>query len=274
MIGQPEPAPGPVVDAATVKQCCARLYESDVVRLLLGDSFHPGGARLTGRLGTLLGVDAASEILDVASGLGSSAMSLAERHGCRVLGVDYGSENVARATAAAAARGLSDRVRFERADAEALPLPDASVDIVICECALCTFPDKAAAAREFARVLRPGGQVGLCDVTRSAEMPPDELADLFSWIACLGDAKSVDGYVALLEAAGLQVAEVERRDDALQDVVNDVRGRLLAAEVMAGLGKLDLPGFDFRGANDMARTATRAIRAGHLGYAIVTATKV
>jgi SAM-dependent methyltransferase len=267
------PAATGAQDPASVKQCCARLYESDVARILLGDSFHPGGTRLTGRLGTLLNVTRDSFVLDVASGPGASAMALAEQHGCRALGVDYGRENVAKATAAAAARGLSDRVRFEYADAEALPLADGSVDFVICECAFCTFPDKPAAARELARVLRSGGRVGLCDVTRSAEMPPDELDDLFSWIACLGDARPVEGYVAALEGAGLHVSDVERHDEALQDVVKEVRGKLLAAEVLTGLGKLDLPGFDFRAANEMARTATRAIQTGLLGYAIIIAAK-
>jgi len=60
-----------------------------------------------------------------------------------------------------AAKGLGGRVHFERADAELLPVADASFDVVICECAFCTFLNKAAVAREFVRVLRAGGQVGL-----------------------------------------------------------------------------------------------------------------
>ncbi len=264
----------PLGGAPALKQCCARAYEGDLARLLLGDSFHPGGLRLTDRLGALLHLTPEAIVLDVASGVGASAMALAERYGCGVLGVDYGRQNAVRAAAAAAARGLSHRISFAQADAEALPLADASVDVVICECAFCTFPDKGAVAAEFARVLRPGGQVGLCDVTRSPEIPSGELNDLLAWIACLGDARPIADYVGTLTRAGLSVSTVERHDEALEAVVDQVRGRLLAAEVLTGLGKLDLPDVDFRTANRMARAALEAIHAGQLGYATIVADRM
>ena len=139
----------------TVKQCCARLYESDFAKLLLGDSFHPGGVQLTERLGTLLGLTPQSRVLDVASGKGTSALFLAERFGCEVVGIDYSGRNVEEANAAAAAKGLSRACSFRAGDAERLPVADASFDAIICECAFCTFPDKpAAAARVRARASR------------------------------------------------------------------------------------------------------------------------
>src|SRR5690348_705826 len=147
------------VSGETVKQCCARIYESEFARLLLGDSFHPGGLKFTERLGELLELSPQSRVLDVASGKGTSAIFLAERFGCEVVGIDYGGENVEQANQAAAAKVLQHRVRFERADAESLSAEDASFDTVICECAFCTFPDKVGAAAQFARVLRVGGRV-------------------------------------------------------------------------------------------------------------------
>ena len=90
-----------------VKACCATLYESDFARLLLGDSFHPGGLRLTERLGAKLGLGAGREVLDVASGKGESAMFLAQRFGCEVVGVDFGPENVRQAHARAEAPASS-----------------------------------------------------------------------------------------------------------------------------------------------------------------------
>ncbi len=60
--------------ADNIKQCCARLYESDFAKILLGDSFHPGGLALTERLGVLLDLGPNSRVLDVASGTGNSAI--------------------------------------------------------------------------------------------------------------------------------------------------------------------------------------------------------
>src|SRR6516225_11199860 len=162
-----------------VKQCCARIYESDFARLLLGDSFHPGRTRLTERLGQLLGLGAQSRVLDIASGTGTSALFLAERFGCEVVGVDYGSHNVEQSNAAASARGWDKRVCFRTGDAEGLPFPDAFFDAVICECAFCTFPNKTAAADEFARVLPSGGGIGLSDLTRGPVLP-EELSGLLA----------------------------------------------------------------------------------------------
>src|SRR6516165_9932867 len=141
--------------------------------MLLGDSFHPGGTRLTERLGELLGLGPQSRVLDIASGTGTSALFLAERVGCEVVGVDYGSHNVEQSNAGATARSLDKRVNFRTGDAERLPFPDGSFDAVICECAFCTFPDKTAAAAEFLRVLRSGGGIGLSDLTRGSALPEE-----------------------------------------------------------------------------------------------------
>lgn len=174
--------------ASEVKQCCARLYESEIVRRLLGESFHPGGAALTERLGALLELSPEHVVLDAASGNGTSALFLAQRFGCQVIGVDLGAENVARATTEAERLGIADLLRFQVGDAEQLPIDDSTIDAVVCECASCTFPDKPKAAREFAPVLRPGGRVGLSDITRSPG-PPGESADLMAWVAYLADAR-------------------------------------------------------------------------------------
>lgn len=256
--------------SAGVKQCCARLYETELVSRLLGESFHPGGLVLTERLGELLELGPGRRVLDAASGTGASAIALARRFGCEVIGVDLSPQNVARASAEALRLDVADLVRFEVADAERLPLIDASVDAVICECAFCTFPAKGQAAAEFARVLRSGGRVGLSDITREGNQP-DELADLLAWVACLADATTAQGYAEWLERAGFVEVAVEPHDEALATLVRDIGTRLLAADIMAGLGKLDLTGIDLPAANRLAKQARRAITERRLGYAVVTA---
>lgn len=115
-----------------VKTCCATLYESDIARLLVGDSFHPGGLRLTRRLGEQLHLGAGLRVLDVASGKGESAIFLAQTFGCEVVGLDFGAENVRESTARAGA--VSPLVTFRQGDAEKLDLSGASFDAVLCEC--------------------------------------------------------------------------------------------------------------------------------------------
>ena len=231
------------VEHEQIKQCCARLYESDLARFLLGDSFHPGGLALTGQLGRMIGLNASSRVLDVACGKGTTAVFLAKEFECEVVGIDYGEQNIAAARALAQTEHLDARVRIDRSDAETLPFSDECFDAVICECAFCTFPDKAAAAREFFRVLRRGGHLGISDLTRS-EILPKDLDGLLAWVACIGDAQTVEGYVAYLQDTGFSVDSIERQNDSLKEMVDQVRMKLLGAEIMAGLNKLQLPGID------------------------------
>jgi arsenite methyltransferase len=256
--------------ATEIKACCAAVYESDWARLRLGDSLHPGGLALTERLGKLLRLGPGRRVLDVASGSGASALYIAERFGCEVVGVDYGEESVAVARITATEAGLADRVRFEQGDAEELPFPSASFDAILCECAFCTFPGKQAAAAEFARLLRPGGRLGFSDLTRSGELPPD-LEGLLAWVACMADARPVEEYAGYLEAAGLAIERVESHDAALGQMVSDVRARLLGVELLIKAKKIDLPGADFQEARKIARSAAEAIRQGKLGYALLVA---
>lgn len=260
----------PPGESAEIKTCCANLYQSDLARALLGDSFHPGGEKLTKRLGEHLGLRPGTKVLDVASGRGESAILLARHFGCSVVGVDFGPENVREATLCAAAAEVSDLVSFVEGDAERLNFPDASFDAVICECAFCTFPDKAAAASEFARVVRPGGALGLSDLTRSGPLPP-ELEGLLSWIACIADALPVDDYIGHLAAAGFGMTTVEPNDNALAEMARDIQGKLLGLELMVKLKKLDLPGADFDQARALAQAAGKAIQRGLLGYTLIVA---
>ncbi len=258
------------MEDTNVKQCCATFYGSDLARMLLGESFHPGGVRLTQRIGELLGVTSAARVLDVAAGPGTSALHLAKVFGCSVTGIDLSEANISAARAAAEAQGLSQLAQFELADAERLPFSDASFDAIVCECAFCTFPGKDIAAAEFARVLKRGGGVGISDLTRTAA-PLPELEGLLAWIACIGDALPVQEYGSILTHAGLSVEKTEMHDEALGEMVRGVQSRLLGVEIASGLGKLDIPGLDLSAAKQFASAAAEAIRGGKLGYTILIA---
>lgn len=255
---------------ATLKSCCAGAYESEFARMLLGDSFHPGGLDLTRRLGRLLGLRPGLRVLDVASGRGESAIFLAWEFGCEVVGAELGSRNVREANARAAAAGVAHLVTFLEGDAERTSFPDASFDRVTCECAFCTFPDKPAAAREMARVLRHDGRIGITDLTRRGPLPAD-LNGLLSWIACIADALPVAEYSAALRTASFEVTLVEEHDNCLVQMAKDIQGRLLGIELLAGLKKAELPGIDLSQARQFTRAAMKAVQDGALGYTLILA---
>jgi SAM-dependent methyltransferase len=98
-----------------------------------------------------------SVLLDLACGRGGYGIWLAGETGARVIGVDFSAVAVRQAAEAAAAAGLADRTEFRVGELEAIGLPDASVDAVLCVDAIQFAADVTAGATEVRRVLRPGG---------------------------------------------------------------------------------------------------------------------
>lgn len=255
----------------TIKACCATAYASPVARWLLGSSFHPGGAALTRRLIRSLGVGPGDTVADVACGPGESSVQLAREAGCGVVGIDLSPDSVEAARGAARDAGLGGSVRFLVADAEALPLEDASVDGVLCECSLCTFPDKRAAAAELARVLKPGARLALSDMTADPERLPASLRTLDAWVACLADARPLPLLLELVRGEGLAVEVVERHDDALARLLDRVGARLRLARLALAAG--GDPGVVDRGL-DLLAVARESLDRGILGYAVVVARRL
>lgn len=260
------------IDPETAKSCCVTGYSSDAVTLLLGDSYHPGGLTLTRRLLDLMGCRTGDRLLDVASGRGTTALMAVGEYGVRADGVDLAPANVALATGAAAARGLEEQALFRLGDAESLPFADASFDGVVCECALCTFPDKPTATRELARVLRPGGRVGITDITADRRRLPAELTSVAAWVACVADARPTTEYQDLLTAAGLDIVEVEDHREAVERMVEQIGARLDLLRITSR-AQLDALGVDVDAARPVLETARAAIRDGVLGYTLIVAEK-
>ncbi|MEE8390405.1 MAG: methyltransferase domain-containing protein [Anaerolineae bacterium] len=255
-----------------IKVCCATFYQSDIVRMLLGDVLHPGGLAMTRHLGEVIGSGPDDHVLDVACGRGASAVHLAERFGCHVTGLDYGPGNVAAAEAHAAESGVGHLTVFCQGDAEGLPFDDGTYDAVISECSFCTFPDKATATAEMARVLRPGGWLGLTDMTVSGPLP-DDIQSLLAWVACVAGAGTPGDYVAMLQKAGFTDFAVQDQQEALLEMVNDVRRKLLGVELIAGLSKLDLGDLNLSEGKRLARRAVELIEGGVVGYTLIAARK-
>jgi ubiquinone/menaquinone biosynthesis C-methylase UbiE len=93
-------------------------------------------------------------------------------------------------------------VEFLKGTIETLPLPDASIDVVISNCVINLSTDKAAVFAEMSRVLRPGGRVGVSDVVAEDRLSPAERAERGDYTGCIAGALSVTEYTDGLTAAG------------------------------------------------------------------------
>lgn len=272
---QPEAVSLPNADMAAsaeaFKGCCAATYEEESLRFLLGDVWHPGGGDLTDAMVRRAGLGPGDRVLDVACGRGQSALALSARFGCRVTGVDLSVKAVEEARRAAAAAGLAGLAIFETGDAELLPFAPASFDVVLCECALCTFPSKADAVSELVRVLCPNGRAVVADVTLEPGPLPLSLASWFGKALCIAGALPLAGYGELLVGAGFQIERMEdRRDDAL-DFLRQIDRRLLLLRIGQAFGKVALPGLDVREARRLLALARGLVEEGRLSYGYIIA---
>lgn len=131
------------------------------------------------RLGPL---PAGAVVLDIGSGAGFDAQQAAHQAGPRgrVIGVDMTHAMLEKARAGAAAAGLAN-IEFREGRAERLPLPDASVDVVISNGVINLCPDKEAVYREVFRVLKPGGRLQIADVMVQIPVPEDARENIDLW---------------------------------------------------------------------------------------------
>jgi len=143
-------------------------------------------------------------VLDLGSGGGIDVLLSARRVGPTgfAYGIDMTDEMLELARRNAAEAGAAN-VEFRKGRIEAIPLDDASVDVVISNCVINLSTDKAAVLAEIARVLRPGGRMGVSDVVADDALTPEERAQRGSFAGCIAGALSFSEYRRGLEAAGL-----------------------------------------------------------------------
>ena len=149
-------------------------------------------------------------VLDLGSGGGIDVLLSARRVGPtgKAYGLDMTEEMLALARRNAAEAGATN-VEFLQGYIEAIPLPDASVDVVISNCVINLSTDKATVFRQMHRVLRPGGRVGVTDIIAEDSLAPDERAARGDWAGCVAGALSRSEYVDGLTAAGFTGVAVE-----------------------------------------------------------------
>jgi arsenite methyltransferase len=143
-------------------------------------------------------------VLDLGSGAGADVLISARRVGPagRAIGLDMTDEMLALARRNAAEADVAN-AEFVKGHIEALPLGDASVDVVISNCVINLSADKPQVLREAARVLRPGGRFAVSDVVADDDMDAVTRADMEAWTGCIAGALTRSAYEAGLRGAGL-----------------------------------------------------------------------
>jgi len=186
-------------------------------------------------------------VLDLGSGGGIDVLLSARRVGPtgRAYGLDMTDEMLALARENQRKTGLSN-VEFLKGEIENIPLPDASVDVIISNCVINLSADKCKVLAEAFRVLKPGGRLAVSDVVVRGEVPAEVRRSIELWIGCVSGALEVEEFKALLRSSGFVDVEIEptrvyRVDDAraflegagldIEAVATAIEGRFMGAFV-------------------------------------------
>ncbi len=237
--------------APAASSCCdpitSNLYDA-------GQAGEVPDAALQASLGcgnptALAELEAGETVLDLGSGGGIDVLLSARRVGPtgKAYGLDMTDEMLALAEENKRRSGLAN-VEFLKGEIENIPLPDASVDVIISNCVINLSGDKDRVLREAFRVLKPGGRFAVSDVVVRGEMPATIRKSMELWVGCIAGALSEDDYRAKLAKAGfdgidVEVTRVYGVDDAraflvaegidVEAAAKDVDGRIVSAFVRA-----------------------------------------
>jgi len=152
-------------------------------------------------------------VLDLGSGGGIDCFLAAKRVGPqgRVIGLDMTPDMIKLAQKNAKQVGATN-VEFRFGEMEDMPLPDATVDVIISNCVINLSPDKDAVFAEALRVLRPGGRVSVSDIVLHGELPESIAVRMDAWASCVAGALQETDYLDKMRMAGFQDVEVLSRD--------------------------------------------------------------
>jgi ubiquinone/menaquinone biosynthesis C-methylase UbiE len=160
-------------------------------------------------------------VLDLGSGGGLDVIVSARRvaPGGRAIGVDMTPEMLELARKNATAAGV-ENVEFLLGHIEELPLPSGSVDVIISNCVINLSTEKPRVFSEMARVLSPGGRIGIADIVADDFLTPAERAERGDWAGCIAGALSENEYRRGLAEAGFTDIDLEFTSEAAQGMYN------------------------------------------------------
>jgi arsenite methyltransferase len=213
-------APEPADAGCCAPACCAgeQSYGEKLGYSAAEFAAAPAGADLGLGCGNPLAIASirpGETVLDLGSGAGFDCFLAARQLAGtgRVVGVDMTPAMITKARANAA-KSEWRNVEFRLGEIEALPVADASADLIISNCVINLSPEKARAFREAARVLKPGGRLAIADIVATRPLPAALRTQLAAIGACIGGAALVEDLRAMLVAAGFVRVEVALRENS------------------------------------------------------------
>lgn len=241
--------------------CCGG--DKDAISIDLYDSRQTEGLPLEAMLASLgcgnpvalAELNEGETVLDLGSGGGIDVLLSARRVGPagKAYGLDMTDEMLQLARANQAKAGVTN-VEFLKGEIENIPLPDASVDVILSNCVINLSGDKDAVFAEAFRVLRPGGRLAVADIVTRQPLPQEVTSQVDFWTGCVSGALLDEDYKARLEAAGfadvsLQALRTYTREDVLGFMATQDSGSLshddtvtvLAASVYSAFIKASKP---------------------------------
>jgi SAM-dependent methyltransferase len=249
------------------ESCCAEdgNYGSDLYSALEREELPDAAVMASLGCGNPIAVADLHEgerVLDLGSGGGIDVLLSARRVGPtgRAFGLDMTDEMLALAQRNAATAGAMN-VEFLKGHIEAIPLPAASIDVVISNCVVNLAADKPAVFREIARVLRPGGRIGITDIVADDSLTPEQRRERGSYTGCIAGALSFSEFRSGLEAVGLEevtVTPTHEVSDRMFGAIVKARKRSDATAAKAPTAAEARPGTVAPGVAAPTKTATVA----------------
>lgn len=225
----------------------------------VGLTKHMGGIQATEELAQLTHISKGKCILDIGCGVGMTPCFLAKRYDCHVVGFDRVEAMVEKSKRRAMKEKCIDRVDFRVADAQELPFEDNFFDAVITESVTAFTEDQASAIKEYVRVVKPFGYVGLNESTWLKTPVPQEL---MAWVSqdesAGGKPLSADAWEALLIAAQLQNIIIKEYPIDVKEESKSLMRRYGLGNMLGILGRMFLLYFK----NEAYRKFVRDVQKG------------